>query len=67
MIPLNLEDEVILRRTLEELDRAIPVLSESARAIVPLLESATLEEINLKVNEAIGTINLLIEALNNRS
>jgi len=64
MIPLNIEDPTVLRRTLEELEASIPVLAQQAKTVTVLEDSATTDEIIVKVNELVGTVNLLIATLN---
>jgi len=64
MIPLDLSDDTVLRRTLEELEAGIPVLSDSARPLTTLPSGSDLAHIELKVNELVVTINLLIDSLN---
>ena len=64
MIPLDIADPVVLRRTLEELEASIPKLSNSIGTINKLDDTADLTEVIHKVNEIAGTVNLLSSALN---
>ncbi len=62
MIPLNLKDETVLRRTLQEISDSIPRLSE----ITPVDKvdtPATNEMIVVGLNKAIDAINALIADL----
>jgi len=64
MIPLDIADPVVLRRTLEELEASIPKLANSIGTINKLDDTADLTEVIHKVNEIAGTVNLLSFALN---
>ncbi len=64
MIPLDIDDPVVLRRTLEEIEASIPNLKDAAGTITILAESADLVTVIDKVNELVGTVNLLSAALN---
>jgi len=64
MIGLNIEDPVVLRRTLEELFSKIPTTDVQLTALLPLADDATLVETVAKVNELIDTINVIVTAFN---
>ncbi len=64
MIPLDIDDPVVLRRTLEEIEASIPNLKDTTGTITILAESADLVMVIDKVNELVGTVNLLSAALN---
>ncbi len=64
MIPLDIDDPVVLRRTLEEMEASIPKLQESIGTIVVLEDTADLAQVIKKVNELVGTVNLLTSSLN---
>ncbi len=64
MIPLDIDDPVVLRRTLEEMEASIPKLQESISTIVVLEDTADLAQVIAKVNEGVGTVNLLTSSLN---
>jgi len=66
MIPLDIDDATVLRRTLEELEARIPLLTDAARPITIVPDGADLEAITLKLNEAIVTINLIIDSMDKR-
>ena len=63
MIPLDITDEVVLRRTLEEIEASIPKLAESTRTTEELASVATSEEIVAHINQLSGNVNLIIAAL----
>ena len=65
MIPLNITDEVVLRRTLEEIEASIPKLEYSLTPIGALEEGATIEEVTFTVNEIVLSLNALINTFNN--
>ncbi len=64
MIPLDIDDPVVLRRTLEEMEASIPKLQEAIGTIVVLEDTADLAQVIKKVNELVGTVNLLTSSLN---
>ncbi len=64
MIPLDIDDPVVLRRTLEEMEASIPKLQEAIGTIVVLEDTADLAQVIAKVNELVGTVNLLTSSLN---
>ncbi len=65
MIAIDIENPTVLRRTLEDLEKAIPTLGGSAIPIVGLEPNATAEVVEIKLGEIIATVNLLISTLNN--
>jgi len=64
MIPLNIEDPIVLRRTLEEIEEVIPKLDASAQTVDKIEDGADLTTVTAKLNEVIGSIDLIISALN---
>ncbi len=64
MIPLNIDDPVVLRRTLEELETRIVILATPITPIDALPVGSTLEETVGKVNEMISGLNAVITTLN---
>jgi len=64
MIPLNIDDTIVLRRTLEELELGIIVLTTPITPIDELPLGSTLEETVDKVNEMISGLNAVITTLN---
>ncbi|RLA64023.1 MAG: hypothetical protein DRQ78_06400 [Epsilonproteobacteria bacterium] len=64
MIPLNIEDPIVLRRTLEEIEEVIPKLDASAQTVDKIEEGADLTTVTAKLNEVIGSIDLIISSLN---
>ena len=65
MIPLNVEDPVVLKRTLEEIEATIPKLDDTTRTTTLLDSGADLAAVIAKVNELVGNVNLVITTLNN--
>ena len=63
MIPLDITDEEVLRRTLEEIEESIPVLEASTLTVSALPEGATTAEVVLKINQVIGSLDQIIKAL----
>ena len=64
MIPLNINDPVVLRRTLEELESKIIIVATPISPVNKLNPGATLEEVEAKVNEVVDGFNAVIVALN---
>ena len=64
MIPLNITDEVVLRRTLEEIEATIPHLNYTLTTIGILPDRATNDEVVTKTNEIIASINTIINTFN---
>ncbi len=64
MIPLSIEEPDVLRRTLEEMEASIPKLDQSAKTVNILEDGSDLATVTKKVNELIGTVNLIVSALN---
>jgi len=64
MIPLNIDDAIVLRRTLEELETRIVILPIPITPIDQLPLGSTLEETVDKVNEMISGLNAVITTLN---
>ena len=64
MIPLSIEEPDVLRRTLEEIEASIPKLDQSAKTVTILEDGSDLATVTKKVNELIGSVNLIISALN---
>ncbi len=64
MIPLSIEEPDVLRRTLEEIEASIPKLDQSAKTVNILEDGSDLATVTKKVNELIGSVNLIISALN---
>ena len=67
MIGLTLEDTVVLRRTLEELEAKTRILSEPLRSVAILESGSTLEETILRLNQTLEVVNTIINALNKSS
>jgi len=65
MIPLNIEDSTVLRRTLEELEASIIVLGTPITPIDKLPLAATSDEVIAKINSVIVGLNATITILNN--
>jgi len=64
MIPLNLDNEVVLRRTLEELEAKIIVVATPISPVNRLHPDADLATAVLKINELINGFNAVVVALN---
>ncbi len=64
MIPLNIDDPVVLRRTLEELEAKIIVVATPISPVNKLPVDADLTTSVLKVNELIDGFNAVVVALN---
>ncbi len=64
MIPLNIDDPVVLRRTLEELEAKIIVVATPISPVNKLPVDADLATSVLKVNELIDGFNAVVVALN---
>ena len=64
MIPLDLSNPVILRRTLEELETRLIVVATPISPIDQLPLAATLEEAVAKINELVAGHNATVAALN---
>jgi len=64
MIPINIDDPVVLRRTLEELETRIAILPTPITPVNTLDDAAVIEEIVLKTNEIVEGLNAVIVALN---
>ncbi len=67
MIPLNIEESDVLRRTLEEIEASIPKLDQSAKPVNILEDGSDLATMLDKVNELVGSVNLIILALNSNN
>ena len=64
MIPLNLEDPVILRRTLEEMEAKIIIVATPISPINKIHPDADLVTAVLKINEIVDGFNAVVVALN---
>ncbi len=64
MIPLNIDDPVVLRRTLEDLEAKIIVVATPISPINKLNPGSTLEVVEAKVNEIVDGFNAVVVALN---
>ena len=64
MIPLNIEDPEVLRRTLLELEKSVPKFDVALSPITELEDSADIVATVAKVNEVIRSINALFAELN---
>ncbi|RLG27420.1 hypothetical protein DRO03_12050 [Methanosarcinales archaeon] len=62
MIPLDITNEEVLRRTLEEIEDSIPILEGSTLTVTALPDGATIEEATLKINQLIGSLDQIIKA-----
>jgi len=67
MIPLDIENPVVLRRALEEMEASIPKLDQSATTVNVVEDGSDLATVTAKVNELVGSINLIISALNSEN
>lgn len=71
MIPLNIEDTTVLRRTLEEIESRLIEIPAPLRLISELTYVdgvTTLEDVLVKVNEivvALNTVNAVLNATDN--
>jgi len=66
VIPLDITDETVLRRTLEEMENSIPILDASSLTITALPIAADLADTQLKIDQIIGRLDQIIKALDNR-
>jgi len=64
MIPLNIDDPVVLRRTLEDMEAKIIVVATPISPINKLNPASTLEVVEAKVNELVDGFNAVVVALN---
>jgi len=68
MIPLDITDEVVLRRTLEELEERLPELAEYLQQIDEIVvvsgTPTTIEQLTSKVNDIVVVLNAVTTALN---
>ena len=64
MIPLDLSNPVILRRTLEELETRLIIVATPISPIDQLPLDATLEEAVAKINELVSGHNAVVAVLN---
>jgi len=64
MIPLDIQDPVVLRRTLEELESKIIVVATPISTINKLHPDADLATAVLKINEIVDGFNAVVVALN---
>ena len=63
MIPLNLDDQVVLRRTLEEMEARIPIRHNPVSPIEELALDADLATVLAKTNEVVQGFNALVTEL----
>ena len=66
MIPLDLNNPAVLRRTLEEIEAQLIVTPPLANVekLTPQVAAPTLEEVVVKVNEVIGVVNSVTSLIN---
>ncbi len=64
MIPIDIEDPVVLRRALEDLESKITVLATPVTPINDLVEAPDLDAVSIKVSEIVSGLNAVITALN---
>ena len=64
MIPLDLSDPTVLRRTLEELETRLIVVATPISSVTKLAPAATLEEAVAKINELVDGHNAVVAVLN---
>ena len=63
MIPLDITDEVVLRRTLEEIEARLPLQEVQVSPVDKLAYDADLATTVAKVNELVDGLNALSNAL----
>ena len=64
MIPVNIDDPVVLRRTLEDLEAKIIIVATPISPVNKLNPGSTLEVVEAKVNELVDGFNAVVVALN---
>ena len=64
MIPLSIDDPVVLRRTLEELEAKIIIVATPISPINKIHPDADLATAVLKINEIVDGFNAVVVALN---
>ena len=66
MIPMDIDDTTVLRRTLEEIEAQLLVTPPIAgiEKLTPEVLAPTLEEVVVKVNELIGVVNSMSSLIN---
>ena len=67
MIPINIDDNDVLRRTLLELEESIPALDIPLTPIEELPVNADVSLTVGKVNEIIRSVNALYTSLNSKA
>jgi len=63
MIPLDITDEVVLRRTLEDIEARLPLQEVQVSPVDKLAYDADLATTVAKVNELVDGLNALSDAL----
>ncbi len=67
MIPINIDDPLVLRRTLEDIEARIIIHDTPLSPVPPLLESDKLGDAIIRINEIADALNLVITRLNEQS